>query len=76
VLTLKQAGKNADTVWLAEKTGYQLSDTSTDAGMEEEQPPGKTGMNEGPRPETGVKLPVAEPCPGDISTKDSKSSLE
>ena len=26
VLSLKQAGKNTDTVWLAEKTGHQLSD--------------------------------------------------
>ena len=29
VLALKQAGKNADTAWLMEKTGYQLSDAVT-----------------------------------------------
>jgi phage gp29-like protein len=29
VLALKQAGKNADTAWLMEKTGYQLSDPPT-----------------------------------------------
>jgi len=29
ILTLKQAGKNAETAWLMEKTGYQLSDPPT-----------------------------------------------